>query len=241
MLSENKFHKYLLYAIGEIILVVIGILIALQISNWNDAKKAELYELKLLKQIEQDLFENQREYNNLENSYISYLKAGKFILNHFKHDLPITDSLLYNFEISKFQIDFNPIMTSYTFMLNSGLDELKNDKLRIALTKFYEKDISLMTLRNDKFLAIQFNHIDPFMISNFKEDNIEFKNSIYFNNLMTVPRDYLKLKSNESYANILRLKNDRLELNLMRLSESENNLSNLIELFRNEIEKIEAK
>jgi hypothetical protein len=39
LLSENKFSKYLLYAIGEIILVVIGILIALQINNWNEEKK----------------------------------------------------------------------------------------------------------------------------------------------------------------------------------------------------------
>mgnify|MGYP001591841413 CR=1 FL=1 len=39
LLSENKFSKYLLYAIGEIILVVIGILIALQINNWNEKRK----------------------------------------------------------------------------------------------------------------------------------------------------------------------------------------------------------
>ena len=41
LLSENKFNKYLLYAIGEIILVVIGILIALQINNWNERQKRE--------------------------------------------------------------------------------------------------------------------------------------------------------------------------------------------------------
>ena len=39
LLSENKFSKYLIYAIGEIILVVIGILIALQINNWNEERK----------------------------------------------------------------------------------------------------------------------------------------------------------------------------------------------------------
>jgi len=39
LVSENKFSKYLLYAIGEIILVVIGILIALQINNWNEQRK----------------------------------------------------------------------------------------------------------------------------------------------------------------------------------------------------------
>ena len=39
LLAENGFRKYLLYAIGEILLVVIGILIALQINNWNEEKK----------------------------------------------------------------------------------------------------------------------------------------------------------------------------------------------------------
>jgi hypothetical protein len=41
LLAENKFSKYLIYAIGEIVLVVIGILIALQINNWNDARKLQ--------------------------------------------------------------------------------------------------------------------------------------------------------------------------------------------------------
>ena len=40
LLTENKFSKYLLYAFGEIILVIIGILIALSINNWNEEKKA---------------------------------------------------------------------------------------------------------------------------------------------------------------------------------------------------------
>ncbi|MGD1948015.1 MAG: DUF6090 family protein [Croceivirga sp.] len=48
LLSENRFSKYLLYAIGEIILVVIEILIALQINNWNDNRKDNTSEKHLL-------------------------------------------------------------------------------------------------------------------------------------------------------------------------------------------------
>ncbi len=48
MLPENKFSKYLLYAIGEIVLVVIGILIALQINNWNAKQKIEKEEIGIL-------------------------------------------------------------------------------------------------------------------------------------------------------------------------------------------------
>lgn len=54
MLTENKFSKYLLYALGEIILVVIGILIALQINNRNEIQKNNQQELLILENILQD-------------------------------------------------------------------------------------------------------------------------------------------------------------------------------------------
>ncbi|MBO6793195.1 MAG: hypothetical protein JJ895_04740 [Balneolaceae bacterium] len=55
LLSKNNIGKYLKYAIGEILLVVIGILIALQINNWNENKKAKLYEHKMLIEVLEDL------------------------------------------------------------------------------------------------------------------------------------------------------------------------------------------
>ncbi|WP_224530699.1 DUF6090 family protein [Winogradskyella alexanderae] len=51
LLTENKFSKYVLYAIGEIVLVVIGILIALQVNNWNDTKKRKTRYEAVLQQI----------------------------------------------------------------------------------------------------------------------------------------------------------------------------------------------
>ena len=55
LLTENKIGQYLKYAIGEILLVVIGILIALQINNWNEARKSRIVETVLLKTIKSDL------------------------------------------------------------------------------------------------------------------------------------------------------------------------------------------
>ena len=55
LLTENRIGKYLLYAVGEIVLVVIGILIALSINNWNEAKKNRLQEIAILNNIKQDL------------------------------------------------------------------------------------------------------------------------------------------------------------------------------------------
>ncbi len=58
LLTKNKFSKYLLYALGEILLVVIGILIALQVDNWNEERKEQREITQLLLDIEQDLLLN---------------------------------------------------------------------------------------------------------------------------------------------------------------------------------------
>ena len=50
-MSENKTGKYLKYAIGEIVLVVFGILIALSINNWNEGRNNKEFETKLLQEI----------------------------------------------------------------------------------------------------------------------------------------------------------------------------------------------
>ena len=84
LLTENKFRKYLLYAIGEIVLVVIGILIALQINNWNEDRKERIVEKKiyenLLSDIKEDIIiikerialskrEKKALYNHVHNAY----------------------------------------------------------------------------------------------------------------------------------------------------------------------------
>ena len=84
LLTENKFSKYLIYAIGEIILVVIGILIALQINNWNDqriSKKEVITQLKILSNELKDdinLFESQIKSYPERVDYLQKLSQGEY-------------------------------------------------------------------------------------------------------------------------------------------------------------------
>ena len=55
LIEQNKMGKYFKYAIGEIVLVVIGILIALQINNWNEHRKDKLQEIAILKRLQNDI------------------------------------------------------------------------------------------------------------------------------------------------------------------------------------------
>ena len=80
MLTENKFSKYLLYAIGEIILVVIGILIALQINNWNEDKKNRELEKYMLENLVENLEQNCDRLKSRIQSISFYRKSGTVII-----------------------------------------------------------------------------------------------------------------------------------------------------------------
>jgi len=100
LLSENKFSKYLLYAIGEIILVVIGILIALQINTWNQERLNNIEKKELLAELHIEFKANKKalkEFLKIENrsinasiSLINLIGATREELAN--HNL---DSLLY--------------------------------------------------------------------------------------------------------------------------------------------------
>jgi len=121
LLSENKFSKYLIYAIGEIVLVVIGILIALQINNWNTQKK-EREELKgylsnIVKNIEFDMGNIRETIDYSENMRLVARRSQSF-----KNPDSITaKKLLENFSPKK-----NPFMEFYFQSEKSGFEALKN-------------------------------------------------------------------------------------------------------------------
>ena len=92
LLTENKFSKYLLYAIGEILLVVIGILIALNVNNFNENLKQEAKIIEALKEIHRELSEDIQESNGLITSYrledstINVLMTKRMSIEDYKGD-----------------------------------------------------------------------------------------------------------------------------------------------------------
>ena len=90
LLTENKFSKYLLYAIGEIVLVVIGILIALQINNSNEDRKLRNQELHYLQNLKTDLNLNISELDKYISVRNSRIESANYVLEHFEGK-PLTD------------------------------------------------------------------------------------------------------------------------------------------------------
>jgi hypothetical protein len=140
LLSKNKFSKYLLYAIGEIVLVVIGILIALTINNSNQNLIIKEKEQTYLKGLKNEFQISKIKLNKLIEVNRHNLNSAKQILEFIanKNEIPTEkhfSELLYN--TFSLNISFNPNNSILNEMINSGsLKDISNTDLRIQLTNW---------------------------------------------------------------------------------------------------------
>ena len=149
LLSENKFSKYLLYAIGEIVLVVIGILIALQINNWNEERKEFRKSKALLEEFRRDLARDTAESNLVAGKLVRRLKMETWALNKISYDPSHLDSLKLVFYSPYYQLSmtartFNKLQNSENPNL-TGFEELQNQ-----LTKYYTDTKYLLDAYNEE-------------------------------------------------------------------------------------------
>ncbi len=130
LLTENKFSKYLLYAIGEIVLVVIGILIAISINNWKESLELKTIERQVyndvLQELRTDLAEIQGKHRENQNHLSSFHYGSEIILNDTQMKLADTLGLIA-MELTQFS-DFNKNKTAYDALAASGKLELITNK-----------------------------------------------------------------------------------------------------------------
>ncbi|MGB5169791.1 MAG: DUF6090 family protein [Eudoraea sp.] len=141
LLSENKFSKYLLYAIGEIVLVVIGILIALQLNTWRIEKKDQQIEKTILENIKRDLESDIQEFNNVKEFKISQSEAALRLLEYLidaSKPLENTVQFVNDMHLIIYFIVPSSNSTSFDIATNTGyLNNITNDSLINELSKYY--------------------------------------------------------------------------------------------------------
>jgi len=135
MLSENKFGKYLLYAIGEIILVVIRILIALQINNWNESRKSRGQEIALLTQLQSEFESNQAQLEEKMAMRDGIIKSVLTLLSYVDDPIDLDpDSVSKHIGQVKASPTFDPIVND---LISSGrIQLLQNEALKDRLSRW---------------------------------------------------------------------------------------------------------
>jgi hypothetical protein len=140
LISENKMGKYFKYAIGEILLVVIGILIALTINNWNEERKNRDQEKLYLKDVYEDFTANKIQFDNVLNWYREQLR----ITDSLRGVGPITNQNWNNINknISRAfrPMSFDPKNSSIETLISSGnIDLVQNDSLKKLLLSWKDQ------------------------------------------------------------------------------------------------------
>ena len=143
MLTENKFSKYLLYAIGEILLVIIGIIIAVSINGWNENRKLANDEQSILKDLKQEMDLNLKSLEIVIAEHEKSLKAAEEINELFNDRDAFNKMPAQTFGRLAFRMESNftydPQNGILNSLINSGrLSLFSNKELKYLLASFKE-------------------------------------------------------------------------------------------------------
>jgi len=223
LLSENKFSKYLIYAIGEIVLVVIGILIALQVNNWNEIRKFNKEGVKIMQELKSEFSDNRiflkerikflDNANNCVRTVLGFMNKESAEIQQTNIDSIINKSLQYG--------NYNPANSTILELISSGkLNLIKNNSLKKNLFKWLQiledsdEDFKNQDLQTATFLI-------PYLYK-----NISMKNLNTYNKNMEVEKkselftgDYSKVFHDLEFENLYQ---DKLLWNTIMLNHYKN-------------------
>jgi hypothetical protein len=177
LMGKNKTGKYLKYAIGEILLVVIGILIALNVNNFNEKRKHKERVIEALKEIHRDLSEDILESNDViknykrEDSIINILMTKKMSIEDYKsNNWPnyITAAATYY----DLKINTNGFEN---LMANSDKIPKRYQRLIESLKKIYIND------KNDLDDTFAFSKDNIGLYLSYLAQNMDWYNELYYN------------------------------------------------------------
>lgn len=182
-MESNKTGRYFKYALGEIILVMIGILLALQINNWNETQKDNYLEQSFLKKLKSNLEDDItlfKEVNGNNGTYLKHLDSAKMIIENYKNFT--TSDLQKHLPFLMYYTRFNTNQTAFNNLVSIGkLNIIQNDSLTERLLLYYRRINLLKESMAEGIDAYNRNFFGPALLSfdylntppNFKSKDLE--------------------------------------------------------------------
>jgi hypothetical protein len=145
LLADGNLKRYLIYAVGEIILIVTGILLALQINNWNEANKSNRKEQIFLQKLHEELISNA----SILKKDIAYneqmIDRIEYILQHFHNDLTCSDSFAHLLPMMTWTYQLTLVSSAFESLKSSGFDIIKSNQLKLKIIALFDHEYSSAT------------------------------------------------------------------------------------------------
>jgi len=145
LLTENKFSKYLIYAIGEIVLIVVGLFIAIQLNNLNENNNTYKKQIKHLKAIKAEMINNLTAIHDKKTLSYNIMDAERKVINYIDKGFATEDEMSEQLRV----ITFNELIVPFengalNEIISSGaLKDIENDSIRNILASWEGKKTSL--------------------------------------------------------------------------------------------------
>ena len=227
-MEKNKTGKYLKYAIGEIVLVVIGILIALQINNWNEEKKITNTELEILKVMRKNLNSDLRDMNGNIKFYMVRQKAAQVVLESLNDSLYKNDSLSFSYANLGLSPFFIETTSAYENLKSIGFEIIKNDSLKEIIMSVYSNRYQWMEELEDSHSNFTNTKLEPLLT-----DNLIVESAF----ISAKPINLVELKNNHPFKETLKKSYDFNAYMIERNKRLMNSVALLVQQITNELDK----
>jgi hypothetical protein len=193
-MEKNKTGKYLKYAVGEIILVVIGTLIALQINNWNKERKDSTFERKVVIELSVDVKEDIEEMKNAIDNLKESQKSSYLIIQNLENKTGYHDSLNKYFANALRLWSLSPNKIAFEMAKEEGMYLITNDSIRFYTSKVNGYTYDYIQVLENRYQDYKSNivlpHIQPLFGS--------------YNFISMKPNNYEELSQDKVYVSIIK-------------------------------------
>ena len=193
LFAEANGAKYVKYAIGEIILVMIGILLALQVNNWNEQRKANQFEATLLSELLQSAEEDIERIKTVIERNQDYVLSANIALEAIDNNSVFNDSLAnhLNNAFKVWRIYFET--SAYDNIKEYGLHIIKNDETRKTAISAYNARSTFVDELYLRYQQFQYNVVEPVLVETTEMKEVEDYGSILVPLQISDERTRLKL------------------------------------------------
>lgn len=215
------------YALGELALIVSGILIALAANSWYESRQIREQEIRALKQLSQSLNEDHETLLNRADRLVGFATSGKRLYDFLLSDEPMNDSHFALFSningFADIQFQFAP----FEALRSRGFDLISDESLRIELIELYDALYTRLEANIDRDTYFVNNRIRPYLLEEFRRDRSDNWN----------PKDLGRVRESGYLANMSKMREFYLnEYTLPSLEDAidaNRSLSERIEAFLN--------